>query len=73
MDVEGLDEEVARAKQQCKQDGVDFDPDVYRAEMIEKLRYAAVMQWLQQNLKVEVVPWGGQAQSAQPEPKTVGV
>eukprot|EP00775_Hariotina_reticulata_P008847 gene8847-9026_t len=40
------------------QDGVDFDPDVYRAEMIEKLRYAAVMQWLQQNLKVEVLPWG---------------
>jgi alanyl-tRNA synthetase len=75
VDIEGLEEEVERAKQQCKADKVDFDPDVYRIEMVEKLRYAAVMQWLQQNLKVEVLPWGGagaaQQAAEQPEPASV--
>ena len=30
--------QVARAKDQCKKDGIDFDEDTYRAEMAEKLR-----------------------------------
>lgn len=59
VEMDGIDEEVARAKEQCRADGVPFDEDVYRAEMAEKLRYAAVMQWLQQNLKVDVLPFGG--------------
>jgi hypothetical protein len=75
VDIEGLEDEVDRAKQQCKADGVEFDPDVYRQETVEKLRYAAVMQWLQQNLKVEVLPWGGagdaQHAAAEPQPASV--
>ncbi|WIA15544.1 hypothetical protein OEZ85_002177 [Tetradesmus obliquus] len=65
VDIEGLEEEVERAKAQCKAEKVDFDPDVYRQETVEKLRYAAVMQWLQQNLKVEVLPWGGEGAAEQ--------
>eukprot|EP00882_Tetradesmus_deserticola_P004536 GHRQ01004782.1.p1 GENE.GHRQ01004782.1~~GHRQ01004782.1.p1 ORF type:complete len:518 (+),score=256.13 GHRQ01004782.1:105-1658(+) len=76
VEVEGLEAEVDRAKEQCRADKVDFDPDVYRQEAIEKLRYGAVMQWLQQNLKVEVLPWGGagavqQAAAEQPQPASV--
>jgi hypothetical protein len=29
---------VSRAKAQCKADGVDFDEDTYRADLVEKLR-----------------------------------
>lgn len=73
IEMEGLDEEIARAKKQCKEDGVQFDPDVYRAELIEKYKYAAVMQWLQQNLKVDVLPWGGAGAAAAAAPEMAGV
>eukprot|EP00879_Flechtneria_rotunda_P029933 GHRR01032400.1.p1 GENE.GHRR01032400.1~~GHRR01032400.1.p1 ORF type:complete len:179 (+),score=64.16 GHRR01032400.1:340-876(+) len=67
VEMEGLDEEVERAKQEAKKDNVGFDEEVYKAELVEKLRYAAVMQWLQNNLKIEVLPWGtAAAVDAQP-------
>eukprot|EP00878_Enallax_costatus_P021398 GHUV01022648.1.p1 GENE.GHUV01022648.1~~GHUV01022648.1.p1 ORF type:complete len:386 (+),score=99.70 GHUV01022648.1:352-1509(+) len=73
VDIEGLDTEVERAKQQCKKDNVGFDEDVYRQEIIEKLKYAAVMQWLRQNLKVDVLPWGGEAGQVQQQPEMAAV
>lgn len=73
IDIEGLDDEVQRAKQQCKKDGVDFDEEIYRQETVEKYKYAAVMQWLQQNLKVEVLPWGGEAGQVQQQTEVAAV
>ncbi len=64
LNDEDLDADVAAARAACKRDGVGFDEDSYRAEAAEKYRYAAVMAWLQANLKVEVLPWGGSAASA---------
>lgn len=55
LDVEasGVDDEVAKAKAQFEAQGLgDFNEEAYRAETLEKLRYVAVMEFLQATVKI---------------------
>ncbi|KAI8469557.1 MAG: hypothetical protein J3K34DRAFT_277210 [Monoraphidium minutum] len=62
VEAGGVDEEVARAKAQFREQELgEFNDEAYRMETLEKLRYLAVMEFLTGAVKVNTLPWAGGA------------
>lgn len=54
---EELEEEVDKMKQNLEAEGLQYQMEVLEAKASEQLKAMKVMQWLQDNIKVEVKPW----------------
>lgn len=64
MDEELVKEQVEAARETFTKDGLGFSDEGLTEDATEKLKTATVMQWLQQNAKITVLPWKGDGDSS---------